>query len=110
MTSMFLPKDLTASEEDLVASVTRELLNRRCPSTSEEEQAVRYEAAQVAAEMIWEARRHHQAVTPEILEDPEEEGLEEELAASGYHQRLARLRETNLAIQEAEDREAAEGR
>jgi hypothetical protein len=97
---MFLPPDLTTAEQELLATVTNQLLAHRSPSTPADEQAVRHEAAQVAAEMIWEARAQQQ------MEDPEEEGLEEELAKNPYHQRLARLRAENLAIQEAEDEEA----
>jgi hypothetical protein len=98
---MFLPKDLTSSEEELAASVTRQLLAHRCPSTPAEERAVRQEATEVAAEMIWEARSQHQASDPEN----DDQDLVE---SSGYHQRLAKLLETNLAIQEMEDREADE--
>jgi len=98
--SMFLPPDLTTAEQELVATVTKQLLAHRSPSTPAEEQAVRHEAAQVAAEMIWEARGQQQ------MEDLEEEGLGEELAKSPYHQRLARVRAENLAIQEAEDEDA----
>jgi hypothetical protein len=96
---MFLPQDLTTSEQELVAAVTSQLLDHRSPSTTAEERAVRHEAAEVAAEMIWEARRQSQA-------SDEDEGLDEDLEQSGYHQRLARLREANLAIQDAEDEEA----
>jgi hypothetical protein len=99
---MFLPKDLTSSEEDLVAAVTRDLLANRRPSTSAEERAVRQEAAQVSAEMIQEARSRHQT------DDPEGQDLDRDLANSAYHQRLARRREANLEIQELEDREADE--
>ena len=99
--TMFLPSDLTADETALVATITRDLRVRRSPSTPTEEEAVRMEATQVAAEMIWEARRELTGG-----QDPEEEGLEEELATSPYHQRLARTRAANLALQEAEDEEA----
>jgi hypothetical protein len=102
---MFLPKDLTSSEEDLVAQVTRELLAHRCPSTPAETDAVTQEAAQVAAEMIWQARAGRQPTNRPDGQD-EAEGLAE---SSGYHQRLAKLLETNLAIQELEDQEADEG-
>src|SRR6266508_4496808 len=58
--SMFLPQDLTTTEQELVASITSQLLAGRSPSTAAEETTVRHEAAQVAAEMIWEARRQDQ--------------------------------------------------
>lgn len=102
--AMFLPKDLTSSEEDLVAQVTRELLAHRCPSTPAETDAVTQEAAQVAAEMIWQARARQQTTDPDNQDG--DEGLAE---SSGYHQRLAKLLETNRAIQELEDQEADEG-
>ena len=98
---MFLPQDLTTSEQELVAAVTSQLLDHRSPSTTAEERAVRHEAAEVAAEMIWEARRQSQA-----SDEYDNEDLDEDLEQSGYHQRLARLREANLAIQDAEDEEA----
>jgi hypothetical protein len=98
---MFLPQDLTTSEQELVATVTSQMLARRSASTVAEEQAARLEATQVAAEMIWEARRQSQA-----SDEYEDEDLNEDLEQSGYHQRLTRLREANLAIQEAEDEEA----
>jgi hypothetical protein len=102
---MFLPKDLTAAEAELADTITRNLLAHRAPSTSSQEQAVRHEAAQVAAEMIWEAR----AATQSHSRSQEDEELERDLADSPYHQRLARLQETARAIQEAEDTEADEG-
>lgn len=98
---MFLPQDLTRAERDLVEAVTLDLIARRCPSSPSEEEAVRHEASQVAAEMILETRGQSQAPTDE------DEGLEAELASSPYHQRLARLRAENLALQEADDEEAA---
>jgi hypothetical protein len=101
---MFLPNDLSSSEQELVATVTRQMLEHRRPSTPEEEQAVRHEAAQVAAEMIQESRASHRA------DDPEDTDLEEATAESGYHQRLLALRKANLAAQEMEDAEADEPR
>ena len=97
---MFLPNDLTASETELVASITRQVLESRSPSTSAEETAARQEATELAAEMIWEARRQS-----EQYED-EDQDLEQDLAQSPYHQRLAAARARNLEIQEAEDEEA----
>jgi hypothetical protein len=101
---MFLPKDLNSSEEELVATVTRQLIAHRRPATPAQEQAVKQEAAQVAAEMIQEARALQQPADPDQDDD---RGLAE---TSGYHRRLAKLLETNEAIQEMEDREPGEHR
>lgn len=99
---MFLPNDLTAAETELVATITRQVLERRAPSTSAEETAARNEATELVAEMIWEARRQS-----EDYQD-EDQDLEQDLATSPYHQRQAAARARNLEIQEAEDREADE--
>jgi hypothetical protein len=90
---MFLPSDLTTTEEDLVATVTRQLLARRRPANQVEETAVRHEAAQVAAEMILAARAE--------TTSPEDGGL----PATGYHAWLADLRARERRLQ---DEEAAE--
>ena len=102
---MFLPQDLTTTEQELVASVTSQMLAGRSPSTAAEETAVRHEAAQVAAEMIWEARRQDR-----MSDEYDDQEVAEDLEQSGYHQRLARLRATNRAIQEAEDEDTDQPR
>jgi hypothetical protein len=92
---MFLPADLTTSEQEFVATITTQLLAHRCPSTPAEQQAVRHEAAQVAAEMIYEARA---ASAPQ--EDPAETEPE-----TGYHQRLRRTLEREREIAALEQAE-----
>jgi hypothetical protein len=67
---MFLPLDLTSSEQDLVDSVTRQLLDHRRPVGTDEVRVVRHEATQIAAEMIFEARAaQHSQVPGETVDD-----------------------------------------
>ena len=96
MTMPFLPADLTVDEKQLVATITRQLLAARNPRDAAQEQAVRLEAAQMAAETIWEARAALQPGTPS-----------EDEPDSGYHQRLRRTlqRTQEIARQEAIDSE-----
>src|SRR5262245_24745251 len=68
--TMFLPLDLTTSEQNLVASVTRQMLEHRRPVGTDEERLVRHEATQIAAEMIFEARAaQHSQVPGETVDD-----------------------------------------
>jgi hypothetical protein len=91
---MFLPTDLTSGEDDLVATVTRQLLEHRRPTSPEEEKAVRHEAAQVAAEMIW-AQRAETRPGEEADDEPESE----------YHQFLRETieQERRLIAEEADE-------
>lgn len=100
---MFLPPDLTSSERDLVETLTIQLLAHRCPSSPAEEQAVRHEASEVAAEMIFESRA---ATLASAVVDNEDvtDGTDEDLE-SGY---LRRLRRTLERDQEISRLEAAE--
>lgn len=93
--TMFLPTDLTSGEEDLAATVKRQLLAHRQPTSPEDETAVRQEAAQVAAEMI-------QAHRAEISS---EEESNEDLPETGYHSRLRARLERERAILEEESAE-----
>ena len=92
---MFLPSDLTSSEEDLAATVTRQLLAHRQPGSPEEEAAVRQEAAEVAAEMILAGRG-------ETTSTPEDEGTPE----TAYHSWLRNLVERQRQLQAEEAAEA----
>ena len=78
--TMFLPTDMTTSEDELAATVTRQLLEHRAPTTPAEEQATRSEADQVAAEMI-------QAQRAETSAEAGDEGIPE----TGYHALLQKL-------------------
>lgn len=69
---MFLPTDLTSGEDDLAATVTRQLLAHRRPTSPEHEAAVRLEAAQVAAEMI-QAQRAEVRSGEDWDDEPESE-------------------------------------
>lgn len=91
---MFLPTDLTSGEDDLAATVTRELLERRRPASPEEETAVRHEAAQVAAELIW-AQRAETMADEEADDEPESE----------YHRHLRETieMERRLMAEEADE-------
>jgi hypothetical protein len=89
---MFLPNDLTTTEEVLAASVTRQLLAHRRPASPAEEKAVRHEADQVAAEMILAARAE---TTRGAAED-------ENLPETAYHGWLRDLRDLERRLQEEE--------
>lgn len=90
----FVPQEMTPDERDLLASVTRQLMQARKPQTPAAVQAARNEAEQVAAEMIWAQRA--EACTP----DPEDP-MDPELQA--YYRRLAAAAAENRAMYEDPD-------
>lgn len=94
---MFLPTDLTTGEADLVATVTRQLLERRRPATPDEEASVRMEARQVAAEMVLAQRAE--------LTEPEPEDDEPESEYLRFRRELIE-RERKLLDEEAAEIEA----
>jgi hypothetical protein len=94
---MFLPPDLTTSERALVDSLTKQLLDHRRPSTPAQEKAVRHEAVQVAAEMIFEARAASLAQSPGHDGDEQDEEPE-----SGYHDRISRTLRRGREISQLE--------
>jgi hypothetical protein len=89
---MFLPPDLTASEQQLVATITQQMLDHRAPATDVDEQAVRHEAAQIAAEMIYESRGVAAAAGGPPSPAPD----------SGYHQRMRRALDRERDLQRLE--------
>jgi hypothetical protein len=98
---MFLPPELTPSEQELVGTITRQLLEHRAPSTTDDEQAVRYEAAQIAAEMIYETRGAETTSDPQAPEAVDR-------ADNGYHQRMRETLERQRQLQELEAAEMDE--
>lgn len=103
---MFLPNDLTAAEQDLVDTVMRQLLEHRRPSSARQVEAVRHEAAQVAAEMVLEAR----AALGSQTADSTDGDQEEEIPDTGHHRRLMQLadRDQEIRQRQAADRAQAE--
>lgn len=108
---MFLPHDLTSAEQGLVDSMTRQMLDHRRPTGADQEQVVRHEAAQIAAEMIFEARAARQTQGTNRDQDEPAEAIPD----TGYHRRLLRMaemdrliRQRQMAEREQVERENAE--
>ncbi|HVX23326.1 MAG TPA: hypothetical protein VHB02_18440 [Acidimicrobiales bacterium] len=92
---MFVPDDLSLDEEALVATMRRQMIERRQPQDEAERQAAISEADQVAAETIQEARARTW-----VEEAPEEPETENERWWREFRQGVASLDRSSGSISE----------